>query len=185
VIEESVKQWGRWLKLDPALRLSINLSPRQLESKEFLTRLMRTLGQHAVPHSNVMLELTETYLMQNVERNARELRRFADMGISIAIDDFGTGYSSLKYLQYLPVSHLKIDRSFVGESVRDERGLALLEAIIQIAHKLSLVVVAEGVETPGQAEVLRQAGCGLAQGYLFSRAVSGEGFSRLLDSQQR
>jgi diguanylate cyclase (GGDEF)-like protein/PAS domain S-box-containing protein len=184
VIEESVKQLGSWLKRDPALQLSINLSPRQLEAKAFLAKLTRTLEQHGVPHSNVMLELTETYLMQNVERNARELRRFADLGISIAIDDFGTGYSSLKYLQYLPVSHLKIDRSFIEESVRDERGLVLLEAIIHIARKLSLTVIAEGVETSAQAEVLCQAGCSLAQGYLFAHALSRAGFGRLLDLQQ-
>jgi EAL domain-containing protein (putative c-di-GMP-specific phosphodiesterase class I) len=180
VIEEAVSRLGSWLGHDPGLLLAINLSPRQLESREFLRNFTHALGRHGVPHRNLMLELTETYLIQNVKRNARALDRFTDMGFSIAIDDFGSGYSSLKYLQHLPVTHLKIDRSFISESVHDARSLTLLEAIIQIADKLELTVIAEGVETPGQAETLRRAGCRLAQGFLFSNPLAAADLTALI-----
>lgn len=180
VLERSLQQLKVWLDTHPGLHLGINLSPRQLESPQFLTTFARILGVSGVPHDSVMLELTETYLMQDVERAARDLRRFANLGVRIAIDDFGTGYSSLKYLQHLPITHLKIDRSFIHNSARDPRARVLVEAILLLADKLELSVIAEGVETPEQAELLRQVGCRWAQGFLYERPVSSAEFTRYL-----
>lgn len=180
VLDETISQLASWLLQDPGLLLAINLSPRQLESSHFLDRFLHVLDRHGVPARNVMLELTETYLMQEVKRIGGDLRRFSNLGVSIAIDDFGTGYSSLEYLQHLPVSHLKIDQSFVRRCERDSRSLALIEAMLRIGSALSLTVIAEGVETATQLKLLRQAGCSLAQGHLFSPAVPAAEFSALI-----
>jgi diguanylate cyclase (GGDEF)-like protein/PAS domain S-box-containing protein len=180
VLEQSLTQLKTWLEHHPGLHLGINLSPRQLESPQFLTTFARILGVSGVPHDAVMLELTETYLMQDVERAARDLRRFAGLGVKIAIDDFGTGYSSLKYLQHLPITHLKVDRSFIHRIVRDERSRVLVEAIQLLADKLELKVIAEGVETQAQADFLSGTGCRWAQGYLFERPMPGPAFDELL-----
>ncbi|MEX2541626.1 MAG: EAL domain-containing protein [Trueperaceae bacterium] len=180
VLEQSLTQLKTWLECHPGLHLGINLSPRQLESPQFLTTFARILGVSGVPHDAVMLELTETYLMQDVERAARDLRRFAGLGVQIAIDDFGTGYSSLKYLQHLPITHLKVDRSFIHRVVRDERSRVLVEAIQLLADKLALKVIAEGVETQAQADFLIGTGCRWAQGYLFERPMPGPDFDRYM-----
>jgi diguanylate cyclase (GGDEF)-like protein/PAS domain S-box-containing protein len=180
VLEQSLTQLKSWLERYPGLHLGINLSPRQLESPQFLTTFARILGVSGVPHDAVMLELTETYLMQDVERAARDLRRFAGLGVQIAIDDFGTGYSSLKYLQHLPITHLKIDRSFIHRVVRDERSRVLVEAIQLLADKLELKVIAEGVETQAQADFLTATGCRWAQGYLFERPMPAANFDDYL-----
>jgi diguanylate cyclase (GGDEF)-like protein/PAS domain S-box-containing protein len=180
VLEQSLTKLKAWLEHHPGLHLGINLSPRQLESPQFLTTFARILGVSGVPHDAVMLELTETYLMQDVERAARDLRRFAGLGVKIAIDDFGTGYSSLKYLQHLPITHLKVDRSFIHRIVRDDRSRVLVEAIQLLADKLELKVIAEGVETQAQADFLAGTGCRWAQGYLFERPMPGPAFDELL-----
>ncbi|MEX2534313.1 MAG: EAL domain-containing protein [Trueperaceae bacterium] len=180
VLEQSLSQLKIWLESYPDFHLGINLSPRQLESPQFLTTFARILGVSGVPHDAVMLELTETYLMQDVERAARDLRRFAGLGVQIAIDDFGTGYSSLKYLQHLPITHLKIDRSFIHRVMRDERSRVLVEAIQLLADKLELKVIAEGVETSAQADFLSGTGCRWAQGYLFERPMPGPAFDEYL-----
>jgi diguanylate cyclase (GGDEF)-like protein/PAS domain S-box-containing protein len=180
VLEQSLTQLKSWLEFRPGLHLGINLSPKQLESSQFLTTFARILGVSGVPHDAVMLELTETYLMQDVERAARDLRRFAGLGVQIAIDDFGTGYSSLKYLQHLPITHLKIDRTFISRVTRDERSRVLVEAILLLADKLELQVIAEGVEVRAQADFLTQTGCRWAQGYLFERPMPGPAFDAYL-----
>ncbi len=180
VLDEAARHLASWLPHHPNMHLSINLSPSQLESRQFLTGFARTLGVHGVPHNAVMLELTETYLMEDVDRAARDLRRFVNMGVAIAIDDFGTGYSSMKYLQLLPVTHVKIDRSFIGRILMDERSRVLVEAILLMAEKLNLRVIAEGVETIEQAQYLQKLGCNFAQGWLYGRAVPSSDFSLML-----
>lgn len=180
VLEESLTQLKSWLETYPNFYLGINLSPKQLESPQFLTTFARILGVSGVPHDSVMLELTETYLMQDVERAARDLRRFAGLGVQIAIDDFGTGYSSLKYLQHLPITHLKIDRSFIHRVVRDERSRVLIEAIQLLADKLDLKVIAEGVETRAQADFLLATGCRWAQGFLYEKPMPEARFGEYL-----
>ncbi|RTL36901.1 MAG: EAL domain-containing protein, partial [Rhodocyclaceae bacterium] len=105
------------------------------------------------------------------EEAAQTLQALKELGVTVAIDDFGTGYSSLAYLRRLPIDVLKIDRSFVGEADLDEHGVAIIHTILALARTLGLAVVAEGVETESQADLLRRGGCDFLQGYLFSRPV--------------
>ena len=135
------------------------------------------------------LEVTESMLMQGVDSQGVDttldtLFKLKDMGVRLAIDDFGTGYSSLAYLKRFPLDTLKIDRSFVKDLPRDAEDAAIAKAIIAMAHSLRLAVVAEGVETDQQLAFLRQHGCDLVQGFLFSRPVPGEEFAALLAGPQ-
>ena len=126
------------------------------------------------------LEITESLLMEDIERNIERLRMLRDLGVTIAIDDFGTGYSSLNYLARLPMDTLKIDRSFVsGMSVSPENR-TIVSTIISLAHSLGLKVVAEGVETEEQLNLLRQLKCDGMQGFLLSRPVASEEIARFL-----
>jgi EAL domain-containing protein (putative c-di-GMP-specific phosphodiesterase class I) len=135
------------------------------------------------------LEVTESMLMQGVDAQGVDLTldtlfKLKDMGVRLAIDDFGTGYSSLAYLKRFPLDTLKIDRSFVKDLPRDAEDAAIAKAIIAMAHSLRLAVVAEGVETDQQLAFLRQHGCDLVQGFLFSRPVPAEEFAALLAGPQ-
>jgi EAL domain-containing protein (putative c-di-GMP-specific phosphodiesterase class I) len=131
----------------------------------------------------IELEITESQLMNDPEHAQRVLRSLADAGIRVAIDDFGTGYSSLSYLTRFPVSALKIDRSFVADVLEDHADAAIVRAIIDMAHTLGFLVVAEGVETQAQATLLRSLGCEQAQGYFFSRPQAEAAFRALLAVQ--
>jgi EAL domain-containing protein (putative c-di-GMP-specific phosphodiesterase class I) len=122
----------------------------------------------------LQIELTESVLMGDPERAIGQLQRLRALGVTIAVDDFGTGYSSLAYLRRLPIDVLKIDRSFVMDADRDEEDAQVVRTIIALGQSLKLTVVAEGVETEAQAELLRHAGCDLAQGYLYARPMPPE-----------
>jgi EAL domain-containing protein (putative c-di-GMP-specific phosphodiesterase class I) len=116
-------------------------------------------------------EITETMLMEDIETTSTVVRRLADLGVRVAIDDFGTGYSSLNYLRKVPISTVKVDRSFIGDIPDSGDDMAITAAVIAMAHKLHMQVVAEGVETPAQHAFLAAHGCDFAQGYLFGRAT--------------
>jgi EAL domain-containing protein (putative c-di-GMP-specific phosphodiesterase class I) len=122
------------------------------------------------------LEITESTIMNNIEHNITSLDSIRAMGITVAIDDFGTGFSSLNYLSKLPVDTLKIDRSFVIEMTTGPKGLALVSTIISLAHAFKLNVIAEGVETEEQSNLLKGFGCDQVQGFLYSKAVPVEEF---------
>jgi EAL domain-containing protein (putative c-di-GMP-specific phosphodiesterase class I) len=141
---------------------------------------LRELG---LPGENIVVEITEGLLLNADAEVTDELFRLRDADIQVAIDDFGTGYSSLSYLKKFDIDYLKIDRSFVNNLESDANDMALSEAIIVMAHKLGLKVIAEGVETEGQRSLLAAAGCDYAQGYLFSKAIPPEEFERLLITQ--
>jgi EAL domain-containing protein (putative c-di-GMP-specific phosphodiesterase class I) len=128
-------------------------------------------GEAGVPASRIEFELTETVLMRDLDYATGILAQLREMGVRVAVDDFGTGYSSLAYLRRLAVDTLKIDRSFVNE-LDDGQGIAIVEAVIGLAHSLGLEVVAEGVESVSQLSALHQRGCHLIQGYLFARPMS-------------
>jgi diguanylate cyclase (GGDEF)-like protein len=167
VAEEGVRELAVWD--DPSLRLSINVSPRQLVSGAFGDSLAAVLDCEGVSPRRLILEVTEGALMD--QGAVRELARLREMGCPIAVDDFGTGYSSLAYLQRLPIDIIKIDREFVTPLATDPKADRFMKALVGLAHTLELRVVAEGVETQAQADVLTAAGCELAQGFLFSRPV--------------
>lgn len=152
----------------PGLYCSVNLSARAFDSPALAEQILAALSIWQLPPSCLMIEVTETALLTDVGRNAESLRTLAAHGVRIAIDDFGQGYSSLGYLRHLPVGVLKIDRSFVADAA-DPRTRALLEAIADMAHRLQLRAVAEGVEDETMLGAVLEAGCDFAQGYLFGR----------------
>jgi diguanylate cyclase (GGDEF)-like protein/PAS domain S-box-containing protein len=171
---------GRWV-LDEACRalaalpghisLSVNLSGRQLLQPEFCAELKEMLARCRIEPSRLRLELTESMLIGNGAAARAALTHLRATGVRLCIDDFGTGYSSLSYLHELPIDSLKIDRSFVGAMGDDERKIKIVQSILVLGKSLGIDVVAEGVETRQQADLLRRLGCEHAQGYFFSRPV--------------
>jgi len=166
------------------LQVSINLSPVQFGSDGLCKAWCAYLQELGLPAQSMVIEITEGLLL-NAESNVTDkLLGFRDAGMQVAIDDFGTGYSALSYLKKFDIDYLKIDQSFVRDLVADPDDRALSEAIIVMAHKLGLKVIAEGVETEEQRKLLANAGCDYAQGYLFSRPVPAEAFEELLKGQE-
>ena len=162
-------------------RVSINLSGVNFMDPQLIPTVRAVLEGAGLPASRIEFELTETVLMRDLDYATTILAQLREMGIRVAVDDFGTGYSSLAYLRRLAVDTLKIDRSFVGELV-DGQGVAIVRAVIGLAHSLGLEVVAEGVETVAQLETLRDQGCHLIQGYLFARPMSSRALAQSLVS---
>jgi EAL domain-containing protein (putative c-di-GMP-specific phosphodiesterase class I) len=140
-----------------------------VHQQEFLGFVHHVLNRYGVEPGQVCVELTETVLMEDLERRRGPLAELRDLGLRIALDDFGTGYSSLTYLKRFPVDCIKIDQSFVAGVAADTFDAAIVQSVVDLAHAVGLSVVAEGVETPAQLECLRQMGCDQAQGYLFSQ----------------
>lgn len=154
----------------PALSLSVNVSPRQFHQDDFVHRIRAILHQTGAPPTQLILEITETLLVDNRDTIDR-MTELVQMGVRFSIDDFGTGYSSLSYLKKLPLFELKIDKSFVQDIPHDDNDTAIVQAILAVAQHLKLRVVAEGVETQAQADFLRVHRCDDLQGYLFQRPV--------------
>jgi len=153
------------------LSISVNVSARQLRSDTLMETIAQALLRHRLPPRALCLELTESILMENLELVSSQLDSIRDAGTRISIDDFGTGYSSLAYLSKLSVDELKIDRSFVKELEDDHDAASLVQAVVFIASSLGITSVAEGVETPAQAEQLARLGCAEVQGFLFSKPL--------------
>ena len=169
VFETACKQLQTWKnKKYELVPLSVNLSIQQLEDLSFVSKIKETLEKYDVPPEYIELEITESMLMQEVERITKSLNILRALGMKVSIDDFGTGYSSLSYLKKLPVDTLKIDKSFIQELENcDDRQLT--NAIISMGKIMNLNIIAEGVETKEQLEVLKKIGCDEVQGYYFSK----------------
>jgi diguanylate cyclase (GGDEF)-like protein len=172
VIREACRQMKAW-ENGPMkhLRIAVNVSVQQFMRDGFVDSVLRTLWQQGVKPQQLELEITESFLMRDVETTRAALRRLGAAGLSLSIDDFGTGYSSLGYLRQFPVDALKIDRSFVNDLPGNSDAVAICGAILAMARELKLIVIAEGVETDAQLEFLRAHGCDQAQGYLISRPI--------------
>ena len=184
VFKESARQIKHWRMLhNAAFQISVNMSPVQFRSTDCACNIwVSYLRELELPGQSMVIEITEGLLLDIDANVTDELRGFRDAGIQISIDDFGTGYSSLSYLKKFDIDYLKIDQSFVRDLADDPDDMALSEAIIVMAHKLGLKVIAEGVETEAQRKLLSDAGCDYAQGYLFSRPVPAGEFEELLKS---
>jgi len=167
---DDVMEWQRSGLGD--IRVSVNVSAPQLESRTFLERFFEALERSGLAANHVKIEITENTVMRDIEVIVPKLRELRRRGVRIAIDDFGTGYSSLSYLQQFPISTLKIDRSFVGDIRADESDASIVNAIVAMARGLKLDLIAEGVETRTQLGYLRSQGCSEVQGYIFSRPVA-------------
>jgi EAL domain-containing protein (putative c-di-GMP-specific phosphodiesterase class I) len=172
-------------RFHPDFQISINKSPVQFRSDRGQKTWAEQMRLLELPGSSVVVEITEGLLMDANEVVNAKLLQFRDAGIQVALDDFGTGYSSLSYLQRFDIDYIKIDQSFVRNLAPGSHDLALCEAIIVMAHKLNMKVIAEGVETPSQRDLLTAAGCDYAQGYLFARALPREAFEALVESATR
>jgi EAL domain-containing protein (putative c-di-GMP-specific phosphodiesterase class I) len=166
------------------MRLSVNVSARQLVDTRFIDSLRATLNETGFPPDRLELELTESTL-QLVETSPRLLNEIKALGVSIAIDDFGTGYSSLSVLKTLPIDRLKIDQSFVRDMPSDNNDIAIVEAIIGLSRTLGLAIIAEGVETADQLAILQRLGCEAGQGYLFSRPLAAEALEEWLKNSHK
>lgn len=153
----------------PRVPVAVNISPLQFCNEAFADNVAEILEETGMDPSLLELELTENLLMKDFRESARQMRRLKSLGVRIAMDDFGTGYSSLSHLHRLPIDVLKIDRSFIERLEGPGTTKAIVEAVLSMAHKLGLWVVAEGVETVEQMEILRDAGCDSIQGYLFAK----------------
>jgi len=169
VLREACRQCVAWQKSSlPELRMAVNMSVVQLEQRDVADTVRQVLLETGLDPACLQLEITESYLVRDADEAKVQLRSLRSLGLKIAIDDFGTGYSSLSYLRHLPVDTLKIDRSFIIDIAENRRSRSVVEAIIGMAHGLSMNVVAEGVETPDQLEVLTVLSCDVLQGFLFS-----------------
>ncbi|MFJ8859583.1 putative bifunctional diguanylate cyclase/phosphodiesterase [Streptomyces sp. NPDC102451] len=192
VLRTACRQARRWQLErpdDPPLFISVNVAVRQVRDSDLVTEVAEILAETGLEPGLLQLELTESAVMGSSGRPLHVLQALSDMGVRIAIDDFGTGYSNLAYLSRLPVSVLKLDGSFV-RGFRYEDGAhpspadeTIVEAMVQLAHRLGLTVTAECVETSGQAERLRRIGCDTGQGWLYSRAVAPERIAELLGAR--
>ena len=172
VLAEALQQNRAWQQEGrPLLPVSVNLSPRQFRQKDLVDTLRRILLDSGQPARLLELEITESTLMQDIDETQAKLQEIAAMGVRLAIDDFGTGYSSLSYLKRFPVHKLKIDQSFVRDLTVDQDDAAIVTAIIGLASSLGLDILAEGVESRNQLDVLLGLGCKKFQGYLFSRPL--------------
>jgi EAL domain-containing protein (putative c-di-GMP-specific phosphodiesterase class I) len=177
VLETACTQLAAWHESD-ALRVAVNLSVGQLrDTRAFLERAHAIIRNARIDPRRIEFEITETLLVSNVAEHSHVLRTLGDLGCGIAVDDFGTGYSSLSYLKRLPIDTLKIDRSFVRDIVSDPDDAAIVSAIVALARKLKLEVVAEGVETREQLAVVRELGVDRYQGFLVSPAVPAAEFA--------
>jgi diguanylate cyclase (GGDEF)-like protein/PAS domain S-box-containing protein len=178
ILRTAFLQANHWAKRFPGFRVAVNLSARQLLADNFIDDLDCILQESGVSSSAIELEITESLVMHDIDTATKRLRAIAERGIRVAMDDFGTGYSSLSYLQKLPIDILKIDRSFIQEyrGPCDGERAALIKAIIAMGRSLNMQVVAEGVETRQQLELLNAYGCDEVQGYLLSPAMAAAQF---------
>ena len=166
-------------------RVAVNLSLRQLRQRDFVQRIETIFEKHSLTPSCVELEITESTLMDNGEKTLHMLDRLYELGLHLSIDDFGTGYSSLSSLQHFPIGTLKIDQSFVHDAGNNTENRAIVTTIISMGRSLNMDVVAEGVETREQLDMLRRHGCTYGQGHLFGKPLTGAEYRDLLLRQQR
>lgn len=172
VLGEALRQNRAWQQEGrPLLPVSVNLSPRQFRQRNLVETLRRVLADTGQPARLLELEITETTLMHDIDETQARLEEIAAMGVRLSIDDFGTGYSSLSYLKRFPVHKLKVDQSFVRDLTVDPEDAAIATAIVGLARSLELDILAEGVETREQLDVLLGLGCDKFQGFLFSRPL--------------
>lgn len=184
VINEALETLRHWHALGAdQLGISINVSMVQLYQPNLVDRLSKLIAHYQLPAHRVIVEMTETAVMTNVESAVQILKRMKAAGVELAIDDFGTGYSSLSYLKQMPLDKLKIDGSFINDLARNANNATIVETIIKLGHSLNLAVVAEGVETTDDVVHLRRLGCDIGQGFHFNRPLDREAFTAMICEQ--
>lgn len=184
VLREACRQMKEWQKSFPAaesLIISVNLSARQLEQKNFIEQLNEILVETGLNPNSLKLEITESVIMNNAEHTSETVNQLREMGVRVSIDDFGTGYSSLSYLHRFPIETLKVDRSFINRIGSERENTEIIRTIISLADKLGIEVIAEGVETAEQLDFLRQVNCSYCQGYYYSRPVNSSAATEMVE----
>ncbi|MCA1823812.1 MAG: EAL domain-containing protein [Frankia sp.] len=184
VLEQACQQAVKWNEAGRPLRLSVNVSGRQVQTPDLADEVAEILRETGLPPSQLVLEITESMLIDDADRTITKLHGLRDLGLHLAVDDFGTGYSSLSYLRRLPVDILKIDRSFVSGVGQQGELTALTGAIVALGRRLGLEMVAEGIEDHRQLHELRQMDCQFGQGFLFSPALLPADIDVLLEGRQ-
>ena len=180
VFAHAARQAKRWrADFDPAFQISVNLSPLQIQNKNCRLDWQSLLQAHQLAGDAIVFEITEGLLLDKSPEVSAELLAYRDAGIQVAIDDFGTGYSAMAYLKQLDIDYLKIDQTFVCNLAPNTSDQAVCEAIVVMAHKLGIRVIAEGVETAEQRDLLTAMGCDFAQGFLYAKAVNAREFESL------
>jgi len=182
VLGTACRQAVAWKKEGfPTLRMAINISPIHFLDKEIVSQIKRVIDETGMVAAELELEVTES-VVQTDPRNLSIFQDLKDLGIQMAIDDFGTGYSSFASLKHLKVDCLKIDKYFVDDMLVDKKALTLISSMVEMGHKLGYGIIAEGVESTEQLDILRSLNCEAAQGYLFSKPVTADKISTLLNS---
>ena len=171
VLEAACRQAAQWARQGMPLRVAVNLSAQQLCQPNLVELLQAHLQHYAVPHGLIELEITESEAMADPLQARKLLTRLQALGVAVTLDGFGSGHSSLTYLKQLPITRIKLDRSFIGPILRNPQDATLVRAVIALAHTLGLAVVAEGVEEEAQVRFLEEQACDIFQGWFFSRAV--------------
>ncbi len=177
VVEQSIRAAARWQARGPQ-RVSVNVSALQIRSPEFVEQVRRSLEEHRLDPSLVILEITEDLLVDEIDSASDNLARLRELGVLIALDDFGTGYCSLSYLQRFPVDVVKIDRRFIEELDEHPRTMPLAKMILQLTAGLGIESIAEGIERPAQLRTLQALGCDIGQGYLLSGPLEADELER-------
>jgi EAL domain-containing protein (putative c-di-GMP-specific phosphodiesterase class I) len=172
VMGEAARQAASWRADGRPLRVSVNVAAAQLVRTDLVAMVASALSVAGAEATDLTVEVTETAVLSDVEATITQLDGLRRLGVRVALDDFGTGFSSLAYLQRLPADELKIDRSFVATMATDPVSEAIVASVVNLAHAVGLVVVAEGIETVEQLDALRQLGCDEVQGFLLGRPVS-------------
>ncbi len=184
VLKESCHHAATWASMGRPVALAVNISGRQLQSDSLVGEIAAALQESELDPTLLMLELTETVLMSDIERLVPRLQALKDLGVKLAIDDFGTGYSSLSYLRRFPVDALKIDRSFISGTSRSPGAHALVHTLVQLGTTLGLTTYAEGIEDEAQLSDLQREHCDLGQGFYYSHPLSASALEALLSSQE-
>lgn len=179
VLRKTIVALEGWCAAGTVLRAAVNISARLLSSESFISNAENLISASGIPRDRLMFEVTESAALDNPEASTAALRRLRDFGIAISIDDYGTGQSSLSYLKNMPVSELKIDRSFVQNAHKDPSDALLVRSTIHLAHEMGLMVVAEGVEDSECLEFLKSVECDIAQGYLIGKPMTCDDVARL------
>jgi EAL domain-containing protein (putative c-di-GMP-specific phosphodiesterase class I) len=175
VFKQAVNQVSRWQEnFNSDFQISINKSPKQFMSK--MSDWVNFLERRGLNGQSIIVEITENLLLDAHELVVKQLLSYRDAGVQVAIDDFGTGYSSLSYLKKFDIDYLKIDRSFISNLDSESNDRILCEAVITMAHRLGMKVIAEGVETDSQKDLLMAMGCDFGQGYFFSKPLPADQF---------
>jgi EAL domain-containing protein (putative c-di-GMP-specific phosphodiesterase class I) len=180
VLDQACRQATDWHGRGHVLSMSVNVSARQLETDAFLDDVRQALADSGLHPGSLVIEITETTLMRDLETTVRRLQALKELGVLIAIDDFGTGYSSLAYLRKFPVDALKIDRSFVAAMADSPASAALIHTLVELGRTLGLETLAEGIEDLDQLQRLRNEQCHRGQGFLISRPMEPSAIEAIL-----